>query len=143
MSLIPLPDGLTGWELRLVWPITDDTMLHSEAIEAARARLPAAADQLEAVVVGEARFWVAAANPTDPRIATPTVVRCVAAAVPTWRHWQDVVEELAGKGWSDPRIAALLHVKVDRIRGLRRRHGIAPGVPAGWASVNAERWAAA
>lgn len=138
-----LPEGITGWELRIVWPIVDDSMFCNEAIAAARRYLRDTATWLEAIVVGEPTFWIDDAKPTDPGVDTPTVVRCVVPAVPAWQHWQAIVAELAGRGWSDPRIAALLLVKVERVRALRRRHSIPSGVPRGWTAVNAERWAAA
>jgi hypothetical protein len=135
-----LPDGITGWTLRIVWPIEDEAMFNSEAIGAARALLPETSRALGAIVVGEPSIRIVEADPNDTRITTPTVVVCTVDAVPTWYRWPEIVEELAGKGWSDPQLARLLHVKTERIRGIRRRHGIPAGVTAGWSSINADRY---
>lgn len=69
-----------GWTLRVVWPVEDPELFDAEAIAAARRDLPNVAAELNAVIVGIARFRVGAITHAD-RPATPAV-ECEVPAVP-------------------------------------------------------------
>lgn len=51
---------MSGWLLRVVWPIEDPATFSEESIAAARADLPAIAEEKQATIVGPPRFLAAA-----------------------------------------------------------------------------------
>lgn len=72
---------MSGWTLRVVWPIEDPQLFDWEAIEAARRDLPNVAADSNAIIAGPPTFRVVQCNP-DSWPATATAVVCEVPALP-------------------------------------------------------------
>ena len=119
---------VTGWTLRAVWPIHDPELAHSEAIRLAAEDLPQVARRSQSLIVGEPT-WRVVDVAEWPDVDAAVV--CVVEAVPDHSRWPQVVRDMAGEGMTDRQIAGLLRCQPERVRGVRRRFGIAPGVRPG------------
>lgn len=123
---------MNGWTLRVVWPVEDPELSYSDMIRLATEDLVAVAARSGALIVGEPKFVTEETEQDWPE--TELALVCVVEAVPALEDWPTVIAQLAGEGWTDPRIGELLRVPSERVRGVRRRYGIAAAVPQGYSS---------
>ncbi|MFB6392595.1 hypothetical protein [Polymorphospora lycopeni] len=73
---------MSGWTLRVLWPVEDPDLYGDDAIRLAEDDLPYVAARTGAVVTGEPVFEVIDCDADRPWPGTPTAVRCIVAAEP-------------------------------------------------------------
>lgn len=138
---------MTPWTFRAMWPVEDDDAGYREAVAFAETEIEALADQSGARLVGEV-VWEMVENDGERWPHTDLVLVAVAPAVPVHpsrEQYADGIRYYAGEGLSDPQIGVLLGISRDSVMYVRRKHGIAAGVPPGYRSreqVAEPTWAA-
>jgi hypothetical protein len=124
---------VTPWVFRVVWPVEDESLGYQEAVRIAAAEIVEVAQERGAKLVAQPTWEMVEHD--DPGRWPHTELALVAWAPamplhPTRDQWPVVVRWYAAQGWSDRQIGKEFGVPRDTIVYVRRRHGIAAGVPA-------------
>jgi hypothetical protein len=124
---------VSPWMFRCVWPVEDDGLGYRDACRLAAAEIEEFAAERGVRLLGEPAWEMVENDKPDAWPYTALALVAWAPAVPTHptrEQWPDIVRWYAGQGWSDRQIGKAFDVPRDTIVYVRRRHGIAAGVPA-------------
>lgn len=124
---------MSPWVFRCVWPVEDEGLGFREACQIAAAEIEELAAERGARLIAQPT-WEMVEN--DKPDAWPHTLLALVAWVPamplrpTREQWPIAVRWYAAQGFSDREIGKAFGVPRDTVVYVRRRYGIAAGVPA-------------